>query len=89
MNSSFVEYGKNICRARFASSGSEMIGNVEQNGCIGTPFDVCGKGCVGHAASPGTSEAVGTVISMIGLIGFPFSRLKSTGSSSCRRNQRP
>ena len=40
MKNSVIEYGQNIGRARFAFSGSATIGNVAQNGVIGTPFAV-------------------------------------------------
>ena len=60
MKNSLVEYGQNMGRARLAFSGSWTIGNVAQNGVIGTPFAVYGYGCVGHTCSPGTSVAVRT-----------------------------
>src|ERR1700737_1869953 len=74
MGNSVIEYGQNMGRARLAFSGSGTIGNVAQNGVIGTPFAVYGYGCVGQTCSPGTSVCVRTAVSTIGLMGWPFSR---------------
>jgi len=64
------------------------IGNVAQNGCIGTPLAVYGTGCVGHTSSPGTSVFVSTAVSTIGLMGWPVSRFQMYKKQFFHRRRR-